>query len=485
MQQLKLPTLRKIDPNKPKKKKILLLSDDLRMHSGIANASRDFVIGTLDQYDWVQIGGSIKHPQEGQVFDLSREIQQNNGIEDPYLKIYASSGYGNPQMLMEVIRLEKPDAILHFTDPRFWGWLYNMEQELRQHIPLMYYNIWDDLPYPFWNEPFYESCDMLMNISRQTQNIVKNVIRKHPKPDWAVQWVPHGIDETVFYPISGLHAQYSEYQGFQDAFKQKHDVDFIVFWNNRNIRRKQPGDVILSYKTFCDKLPKEKADKCMLLMNTQLSDENGTDLAAVVKAICPDYKVHITNGGVELKVLNFFYNLADVTLNIASNEGFGLSSAESLMAGTPIINNVTGGLQDQMRFEDEHGKWIEFTTDFPSNHDGTYKVHAVWAKPVFPSNRSLQGSPMTPYIFDDRVDFRDVANAIYYWHDMETHHRVEAGMVGHEWIMGDESNMSARRMAHRMKECIEDCLAKWTPRKRFTLYKNEPIRKIKNSGVIS
>ena len=129
MQQLKLPTLRKIDPNKPKKKKILLLSDDLRMHSGIANASRDFVIGTLDQYDWAQIGGSIKHPQEGQVFDLSREIQQNNGIEDPYLKIYASSGYGNPQMLMEVIRLEKPDAILHFTDPRFWGWLYNMEQE--------------------------------------------------------------------------------------------------------------------------------------------------------------------------------------------------------------------------------------------------------------------------------------------------------------------------------------------------------------------
>ena len=485
MQQLKLPTLRKIDLNKPKKKKILLLSDDLRMHSGIANASRDFVIGTLDQYDWAQIGGSIKHPQEGQVFDLSREIQQNNGIEDPYLKIYASSGYGNPQMLMEVIRLEKPDAILHFTDPRFWGWLYNMEQELRQHIPLMYYNIWDDLPYPFWNEPFYESCDMLMNISRQTQNIVKNVIRKYPKPDWAVQWVPHGIDETVFYPISGLHAQYSEYQEFQDAFKQKHDVDFIVFWNNRNIRRKQPGDVILSYKTFCDKLPKEKADKCMLLMNTQLSDDNGTDLAAVIKAICPDYKVHITNGGVELKVLNFFYNLADVTLNIASNEGFGLSSAESLMAGTPIINNVTGGLQDQMRFEDEHGKWIEFTTDFPSNHDGTYKAHAVWAKPVFPSNRSLQGSPMTPYIFDDRVDFRDVANAIYYWHDMETHHRVEAGMVGHEWIMGDESNMSARRLAHRMKECIEDCLTKWTPRKRFTLYKNEPIRKIKNPGVIS
>ena len=186
MEKLKLPKLRKIDPNLPKKKKILLLSDDLRMHSGIANVSRDFVFGTLDKYDWVQLGAAVKHPQENQIFDLSQEVGQKENIENAYLKIYASSGYGNPQVLQELIRLEKPDAILHFTDPRFWGWLYNMEHELRQTIPLMYYNIWDDLPYPFWNEPFYESCDLIMNISRQTQNIVKNVIRKHPKPDWAV-----------------------------------------------------------------------------------------------------------------------------------------------------------------------------------------------------------------------------------------------------------------------------------------------------------
>jgi hypothetical protein len=46
MQEIKLPKLRKIDPNKPKKKKILLLSDDLRMHSGIATMSREFVMGT-------------------------------------------------------------------------------------------------------------------------------------------------------------------------------------------------------------------------------------------------------------------------------------------------------------------------------------------------------------------------------------------------------------------------------------------------------
>jgi hypothetical protein len=60
------------------------------------------------------------------------------------------------------------------------------------------------------------------------------------------------------------------------------------------------------------------------------------------------------------------------------------------MTGTPIVNNVTGGLQDGCRFEDENGDWIEFTTDFPSNHDGTYKKHAKWAKPVFPANRSYK-----------------------------------------------------------------------------------------------
>ena len=49
--------------------------------------------------------------------------------------------------------------------------------------------------------------------------------------------------------------------------------------------------------------------------------------------------------------LNYLYNIADVTINIASNEGFGLGTCESLMAGTSIIVNVTGGLQDQCGFK--------------------------------------------------------------------------------------------------------------------------------------
>ena len=483
MQEIKLPKLKKIDPNKPKKKKILLLSDDLRVHSGIGTMSREFVLGTVDKYDWIQIGAAVKHPDEGKVFDISQDVQKETGVNDASVKIYACSGYGNAQILQQVMNMEQPDAILHFTDPRFWEWLYQIEHEIRQHIPIMYYNIWDDLPYPFWNEPFYESCDLLMNISRQTQNIVKNVLRKYPKPDWAVQWVPHGVNKNKFFKIESLHPQFEEYQKFT---KQSNldKYDFVLFWNNRNIRRKQPGDVILAYKEFCDKLPKEESEKCLLLMHTQGSDPNGTDLYAVKDAVCPDYNVMFSTKPVDTKILNFYYNLADVTINIASNEGFGISWCESLHAGTPIINNVTGGLQDGCRFEDEDGKWIEFDTHFPSNHNATYKKHGPWVKPVFPTNRSLQGSPMTPYIFDDRTDFRNVSSAIHDWYKVSDSEREHFGELGREWVLGEESNMSANRMSYRFIECIDECLEKWTKRKRFTLYKINQKEKIKNPGIV-
>ena len=481
---MKLPKLKKIDPNKPKKKKILLLSDDLRLHSGIGTMSKEFVLGTCHLYDWGQLGAAVKHPDQGKLIDLSDDIRKNHGIPDANVKVFCIDGYGNPGLLQQIMDQEQPDAILHFTDPRFWGWLYNIEHQIRQHIPIMYYNIWDDLPYPNWNEPFYESCDLLMNISRQTNNLVKNVLRKFPKPDWAVQWVPHGVNENAFYPITELHKDWDEYVTYKNSFKKANDIDFLVFWNNRNIRRKQPGDLILSFKHFCDQLPKEKANRCALLMHTQPVDQNGTDLPAVVEALCPDYKVLFSAEACDQKQLNFMYNMADVTANIASNEGFGLSHAESLMTGTPIVNNVTGGLQDGCRFEDENGDWIKFTTEFGSNHDGTYKKHAKWAKPVFPTNRSLQGSPMTPYIFDDRVDFRDVGIAIKYWYDMSKEEREEAGMAGHDWVCGDEANMSARRMCERFIECMEECFEKWTPRKKFTMYKVGQKKKIEKPGVI-
>jgi hypothetical protein len=159
-----------------KKKKILLLSDDLRMHSGIATMSRELVLGTAHHYDWVQIAGAVKHPEAGKIVDLS-EASRQLGIKDPYIRLYPTDGYGNDQLLFAVMEQEKPDALMHFTDPRYWGWLYAIENQIRKKIPLTYLDIWDDLPYPMWNRPFYESCDALFAISKQTDNINKWVLR--------------------------------------------------------------------------------------------------------------------------------------------------------------------------------------------------------------------------------------------------------------------------------------------------------------------
>lgn len=158
------------------KKRILLLSDDLRWNSGIATMSRSFVKNTLDRFEWVQLGAAVKHPDEGKIFDMSEVARKEWGAKDPYLKIYATSGYGNQDLIRQLLTVEKPDAVLHFTDPRFWIWLYDMEHELREHVPLIYYNIWDDLPAPLYNRNYYRSCDAIFSISKQTYNINRLVL---------------------------------------------------------------------------------------------------------------------------------------------------------------------------------------------------------------------------------------------------------------------------------------------------------------------
>lgn len=158
------------------KKKILLLADDLRMHSGVATQSRELVLGTADRFDWVQLAGAVQHPEKGKIADMSDATNKLLGRNDCYVKLYPIDGYGDEDTLFAIMNIEKPDAILHFTDPRFWTWLYMIERQIRIKIPICYLTIWDDLPYPMYNRPFYESCDVLMSISKQTYNINKQVL---------------------------------------------------------------------------------------------------------------------------------------------------------------------------------------------------------------------------------------------------------------------------------------------------------------------
>jgi len=497
---MQLPKLKKIDTTIPikKKKKILLLSDDFRLPSGIGTISKEIILNTVKEYDWVQLGAALKHPDHGKGIDVSADVAKETGITDASVKVIPWTGYGDRNILFALLNQEKPDAIFHFTDPRYWTWLYQLEHEIKTTYatPIIYYSIWDDLPYPMWNAPFYGSCDLIMGISKQSDNIHREVLTQNDfeiinydnqnernnfkySNSVVTGYVPHGLNHNLFKPIDKSNESYKK---LYNNIKVKNNIDFLFFWNNRNIRRKQPGDLILAFKTFVNKLPEKDRSRVALLMHTAVSDNNGTDLRSVHKNIAPECKILFSQEKLSTTDLNMLYNISDVVINIASNEGWGLSSTEAMLTGTPIINNVTGGLQDQCGFLDEDDNWLQFNGEFSTNHTGKYKKHGRWVNPVFPSNRSMQGSPSTPYIFDDRVRFEDVADAMMKWWETPSNVREECGLDGRSFCL--ENGLTAQQMGDKMIEMINYLFEMPKQSKlRYTLNKVIP-KQYEKTGIV-
>ena len=437
------------------------------MTSGISTMSREIVMGTVDRFNWVQLGAGIDHNEAGKFVDIDADIRKKTGVADAELKIIPYNSYGDIVMLRKILSEMKIDAILHFTDPHYWQWLYDAEHEIRQQVPILYYHIWDNIPDPTYNKDYYESCDWLGCISKLTYGVVNRVgkmkdgIRK-PLEDWQISYVPHGINENLFKPLEENELVNVKKELFGDK-----EYDFVLLYNNRNIRRKQPSDVIESFKRFCDKLTKKQSKKCVLLMHTTPIDQNGTDLFAVKDKICPDYDVVFSSKKIESDVLNKIYNVADCTINIANNEGFGLGTAESIMAGTPIIVSVTGGLQDQCGFNYTAEDYITFETLHDKKTHGS-TIHGDWVIPVWPSAININGSPITPYIYDDRVNNDEVSEAITKMYLLGKQKRKENGKLGREWAI---KNLSSKVMCDAMSEGIQKTIKNFTPRERFNLYK--------------
>lgn len=457
---------------KDKRKKILLLSDDIRMHSGVATMSKEIVVGTAHKYNWFQLGAALKHPEVGKIIDVSDDVNKAVNITDADVKVMPTEGYGNPAIIRALLKNEKPDAIFIFTDPRYWIWLFEIEREIRNKIPIVWLNIWDDYPAPMYNKNFYNSVDCLMGISKQTVNINKLVLGNLAK-DKVIKYVPHGINDSMFYNIDKDHALYPKLVEFRNKTIPNKDIEFLAYFNSRNIHRKRPGDVILSFKLFCDSIGEEAAKKVGLVMHTEVSNPHGTDLKAVKAAIYPEGNIYFSTSKINTDQMNFMYNMCDVTMLITSNEGWGLSLTESIMTGTMVIPNVTGGMQDQCRFTDKNGKWIDFDSDFPSNHRGTYKDCGAWAEPVFPSNISLAGSPGTPYIFDDRCDPNDVAASLEYVYKLPKEQREANGLAGRDWLLSEEAQMTSDSMCNNVIEAMEETFIKFKPRARFDVFKAE------------
>ena len=456
------------------RKKILLLTDDIRVHSGVAQIGRELVLNTAHHYDWCQIAGSIKHPDKGKISDISSDINKEAGIDDTYCKLYPVDGYGDENVLREILRIEKPDAIFLITDPRYFQWLFNMEEEIRVNTPIVYLNIWDDLPAPQYNEEFYDSCDALFGISKQTV-IINKIVLDDKANDKVIKYVPHGLDTKKFFPITEKD---DEYEKFKTHITRGQDKDFILFFNSRNIRRKSIPDALAAWKLFIDTLSDEEKSRVQFTLHTDPVSDHGTDLPSVVEYLLGEDEetVVISSQKIPHQHMNYLYNMADGVILLSSAEGWGLALTESLLTGTPFIANVTGGMQDQMRFVDEKGDWYTNSKEIPSNQFGTYKEHGEWVLPVFPKAMGLVGSPVTPYIWDSRCDFRDARDKIIELYKMSKEKRQKIGNAGRKWAIGDEAGFTAEKMGKKFIDGVDELFSTWKPRKKFTFSKDTDFK---------
>jgi glycosyltransferase involved in cell wall biosynthesis len=465
-----------LPPNE--RKKIMLICDDVRVHSGVATVAREMVLNTAQHFNWVQVAGAMNHPDKGKKLDISGDTNINTGLKDSSVMIYPVDGYGDANLIRQLIDIEKPDAIFLITDPRYFIWLFQIENEIRRKMPIVYLNIWDNYPAPMYNRPYYEACDALLGISKQTVNINKLVLGDKVK-DKIIEYVPHGLNEEMFRPFTDEDKKNPEYIKLKNEVFKGKEYDFVLFFNSRNIRRKQIPDTLLAYKYFIDKLPEEKAKRCAFLLHTQPVDDNGTDLIAVNDFLFKGeekYNIHFTPGMLSPQQMSFLYNMTDCQILLTSNEGWGLALTEAILSGNPIIANVTGGMQDQMRFEN-NGKWMEVDADFPSNHNGTIRDCGDWAFPVFPTSRSIQGSPITPYIWDDRCTSEDAALQIEQVYMLSKEERKARGLKGRQWAISDEAGFTGEKMGQRIIKHLDTLFATWKPRAKFELINTKNVEK--------
>ena len=373
--------------------KVLTISDHPLMSSGVAHTMRT-IIGALlksDKFTVYSFGGAIKHT------DYS--VVKTEEYGDDWL-IQPVDGFGTQEMVRSFLRTQKPDVLLFQSDPRFFQWLLEMTNEIRPMLPIAWYGIWDNYPYPVYNKSTWNSNDQVVSISKVTHDIVSHVC-----PELDNAYIPHSVNHEMFKPIPKEDlAEFSE-----NYFPTLEEERFVVFWNNRNARRKMSGSLVFWWKEFLDKVGRDKA---VLIMHTNPGDINGQNLDAIKRDLgLTDQELIIDPQTVTQEFLSFCYNVSDVTINISDAEGFGLSTLESLSCGVPIIVNMTGGLQEQVTDgENWFGVGIE------------------------PASKAIVGTQDIPYIYEDRVCGEDVVDALVKLCEMPEEERKALGELGRQHV---------------------------------------------------
>ena len=354
------------------KKKILMLSDHALSTSGVGVQSRHLINGLLQKGEWTvrQFGAAIKH-NDYDVVQVS-----------PDFIIKPIDGFGSVDLIRQTLAAEKPDLILIFTDPRFFVWLWEMEDEIHQICPIAYWHVWDNKPYPEFNSAYYEATDLINCHSYHTYEQVKEHF-----PD-KTNFIPHSIPTDIFFRMSPKDIEVAK----RNALGPAREDDFVVFWMNRNARRKRPGDLLVGWQQFMKANTTDGVKpKATLLLHTDPRDSEGPDLFAMCEHLQISDSVVFSNERLDFQKINILHNISDCCVNISYAEGFGLATLEAMQAGTPIIALKTGGLTRQVI----------------DHRDGSENGVALDVDLT-----SMVGSQSVPYIYEDYCSWDSIENAL-------------------------------------------------------------------------
>lgn len=417
------------------KKKIFVIADHPFAPSGVGTQTKYIIEALLGtgRYKIVCFGGAVKHQ------DYRPQKTEEWG-ED--LIIHPIDGYGTQEQVRSVLWSEKPDALWFMTDPRFYGWLWDMENEIRTQIPMIYYHVWDNYPYPNFNKNYYLSNDLIVSISKVTHDIVNTV-----SPEVENIYLPHSVDTKVFNILDEDFVK----QAKQQHFGKNGDKRFRFFWNNRNARRKMSGSVLWWFNEWAEKVGPQDVQ---LIMHTDPKDPNGQDLEAIMSEIgAMDGRIMLSKNKMAANDLALLYNLVDCTINISDAEGFGLATLESLACGTPILVNMTGGLQEQVK--DEDGNWFGIGLE--------------------PASRAVIGSQEVPYIYEDRVTKEDFHHALTMIYTMDPEQRKRLGLEGRNHVL---KNYNFENYTSKWVEIFDNAIAKhgsWDTRQNYQAWELREI----------
>lgn len=409
-----------------KKKKVLMLSDHALCTSGVGTQSRHLIEGLLRLYpgEWTfrQFGAAMSHTNYDTI------VVNEDFIVKPI------DGFGNQELLRVALATEQPDILLIFTDPRFFLWLFEMEDEVHQVCPIVWWHVWDNRPTPRYNDVLYESTDLLNCHSYLTYEMV------HENFPEKTNFVPHAIPEQLFYPIAD-----SEKRQFKKKILGPNRADhFTVLWINRNARRKRPNDILESWKLFLDLLmEKHGHTDAVLVMHTDPTDEEGPNLLVVTEMLGIKGTVFFSTDRVEFEQMNIMHNIVDCCLNIAYAEGFGLPTLEAMQTGTPIVALQTGGMTRQV----------------VDHRDGSENGIAL---PV--EFQSMVGSQTVPYIYEDYVSNQTVADSLLRMFELGPTGQKELGNKARDYVLSEFSYQKTIDLWH---ETMVDTTKNWKSRYKF------------------